>query len=94
MRNVEVVVQLDADFAGRLRRGVASGPEALQLQGLLTAAGATLRPQHPETADRELARWFVAQTSDRGEGSRLAAALNALPCVNAAYAKPAAELPQ
>lgn len=90
---MEVIVQLATDCAARLRRGVAPDPEIARLESVLADAGASLRPQHPEVGDSELARWFVAEVGDRDEGARLAAALTALPVVSAAYAKPAAELP-
>lgn len=93
MRNVELVVQLDGELAERWRRGTASGADAAQLRSVLAQAGATLQQQHPGMPDPELSRWFVAQVRDGDEGARLAAALLALHGVDAAYAKPAAELP-
>ena len=90
---MEVIVQLAADCAGRLRRGLTPDPEIARLQSVLAGAGAVLRPQHPEVGDTELSRWFIAEVGDRDEGARLAAALAELPSVSAAYAKPAAELP-
>lgn len=93
MRNVEVVVQLDSELAERWRRGAASGTDAAQLRNVLAQAGATLQLQHPGMHDPELSRWFVAQVRDDDEGARLAVALLALRGIDAAYVKPAAELP-
>ncbi len=93
MRNVEVVVQLDSELAERWRRGAASSADAAQLRNVLAQAGATLQLQHPGMPDPELSRWFVAQVRDDDEGARLAVALLALRGIDAAYVKPAAELP-
>lgn len=90
---MDVVVQLDGEFAARWRTGERASPEAAQLQAVLAGAGTSLRAQHPDVADRELSRWFVAHPQNGDEGTRLVAALIALPCVDAAYIKPAAELP-
>lgn len=93
VRNVEVVVQLEGLLAERWRTGAASGVDAAQLRNVLAQAGATLQSQHPGMPDPELSRWFVAQVGDDDEGVRLAAALLALHGVDAAYAKPTADLP-
>jgi hypothetical protein len=90
---VDVIVQLEGDFAARWRTGERTSPKAAQLQAVLAGAGTSLRAQHPDVADCELSRWFVAHPRDDDEGARLVAALIALPCVDAAYIKPAAELP-
>lgn len=90
---VDVIVQLEGDFAARWRTGEDASPEAARLQAVLASGDASLQAQHPGVADRELSRWFVAHPRDDDEGALLVAALIALPCVDAAYIKPTAELP-
>ena len=51
--------------------------------------GLQLRPMHPGSDDPELASWFIAETDD----SEVVSALRLIAGVEAAYLKPADELP-
>lgn len=55
--------------------------------------GASLEPAHRDVADAELRRYFVVRLEDARDAERLADELRALPQVEAAYVKPAGELP-
>ena len=57
--------------------------------GSVAALGLRLRPMHPGSDDPELASWFVAEADD-GE---VVSALRSMAGVDAAYLKPADELP-
>lgn len=86
-------MQLDGTAAGAFRSGRASGQDVAQLWRVLAELGISLRPQHPDIDDPELARYFVGEVRGRDDGARVVAALTALRAVTAAYAKPTAELP-
>lgn len=88
-----MIVQLDGTAAGAFRSGRASGQDVAQLRRVLAELGISLRPQHPDIDDPELARYFVGEVRGRDDGAHVAAALTALRAVTAAYAKPTAELP-
>ncbi len=55
--------------------------------------GGLLEPLHPRVADQELRRYFVVRMEDAQKAEKLAGELRALPQVEAAYIKPAGELP-
>lgn len=60
---------------------------------LARQSGAQLQPLHPNVADQELRRYFVVKMEDAQEAEKLAKQLRDLPQVEAAYVKPAGELP-
>jgi hypothetical protein len=55
--------------------------------------GAPLEPLHRDVADQELRRYFVVRLPNVREAEKLADELRAQPQVEAAYVKPAGELP-
>jgi hypothetical protein len=90
---LEVIVQLEGKAAREFAKVASSSEDIVRLRRVLARLGVILRPQQPGIDDAELSRYFVGEVRDRDEGSRVAAALTALPVVTAAYAKPPAELP-
>lgn len=60
---------------------------------LVKRHGAPLEPLHGDVTDEELQRYFVVRLVDAQEAEELAEELRALPQVEAAYVKPAGELP-
>ncbi len=89
---MEISVQLRPDLALAFQRADESAPEAEELGRQVEALGVRLEPVHPGETDALLARFFVVQAPDE-EAERIRAELAALSGVEAAYLKPAAELP-
>ena len=90
---MEVVVQLQAD-AARLRQENAPPNEPLQeLQQFLDGLGVVLKPVHPGVQDSTLAQYFTVDVAHTEDAERIAAALRRFRAVEAAYAKPDAEVP-
>jgi hypothetical protein len=90
---VDVIVQLEREAADDLIRNTSVDPATAQLRETLAALGVTLHPQHPDTRDPQLSRYFAVDVHDRFEGERVAVALGTLRAVTAAYVKPQAEPP-
>jgi hypothetical protein len=89
---VEVSVQLRPDVALALHGAIARTPEAEELQRRAGELGVELRPVHPGETDPLLVPYFTSEAPD-SEAERIAAELAALPGVEGAYLKPAAEPP-
>ncbi len=90
---MDVIVQLELEAANDLMTDTSFKPASAQLRETLTALGVTMHPQHPDTRDPQLSRYFTVDVHDRAEGERVAAALGTLRAVTAAYVKPQAEPP-
>jgi hypothetical protein len=89
---VEISVQLRPDVALALQSGSGGMPEAEELGRRADALGVQLQPVHPGETDPLLAPYFYCEAPD-SEAERIAAELAALPGVDGAYVKPAAEPP-
>jgi hypothetical protein len=88
---VEIVVQLREDVA----RGVSAREpegEADDVRRRADELGVSIEPMHPGESDPLLTPYFVVQAPG-DDAPRIAEELSALPGVEAAYVKPAAELP-
>lgn len=83
------MVQLEAPLARALRDAT---PASHAIRDAAARAGVTLRPAHPAVSDPPLSTWFTADLRD-ADVPRALAALQALPGVTAAYAKPQDALP-
>lgn len=91
---MEVSVQLQADAAAALERRSTATAEIEQLCRQLEELGVVLRPVHPGVEDPLLAPQFVVDVeADEELAERVLAVLRESPVVEAAYTKPAAELP-
>jgi hypothetical protein len=89
---VEISVQLRPDIALALQGEGGGMPEAEELRRRAEALGVELQPVHPGETDPLLAPFFYAAAPDE-DAQRIAAELGALPGVEGAYVKPAAEPP-
>lgn len=86
-------MQLRPDVALALQSDTgATAPEVEELGRRAEALGVRLQPVHPGETDPLLAPYFYAEAPD-SEAERIAAELAALPGVESAYVKPAAEPP-
>lgn len=79
---MQVTVQLD-------RASAANTVERQRILSESGAAGVSLRPLHPGTRDADLARYYVGDVADDAQIQKL----RAIAGVEAAYVKPADELP-
>jgi hypothetical protein len=89
---VEISVQLRPDVALALQGEGGGMPEAEELGRRAEALGVQLQPVHPGETDPLLAPYFYCEAPDE-DAERIAAELAALPGVEGAYVKPAAEPP-
>jgi hypothetical protein len=89
---VEIAVQLRSDVALALQGGDGGMPEAEELRRRAEALGVQLQPVHPGETDPLLVPYFYSEAPD-DDAERIAAELAALPGVEGAYVKPAAEPP-
>jgi hypothetical protein len=89
---VEISVQVRPDLALALQDEPVGAPEAEELRRRAEELGVQLQPVHPGETDPLLAPFFYAEAPD-SEAQRIAAELAALPGVEGAYVKPAAEPP-
>ena len=87
---MEISLKLRPDVALALQG--AGAAEAEELARRAEALGVRLEPVHPGESDPLLAPFFVVQAPDE-EAERIRSELAATPGVEAAYIKPAAELP-
>lgn len=67
--------------------------EVEQLEEAATALGVPIRPMHPGISDPRLSRTFRSEAPDPEAAKRVAASLQELDAVEAAYYKPDVELP-
>jgi hypothetical protein len=89
---VEISVQLRSDLALALHGAGEATPEADELGRRAEELGVHLDPVHPGETDPLLAPFFVVHAPDE-DAERIRSELESLPGVEAAYFKPAAELP-
>jgi hypothetical protein len=89
---VEISVQLRPDVALALQGMSEAPPEADDLARRAEELGVSLQPVHPGETDPLLAPFFYVDAPDE-EAERILTELAATPGVEAAYLKPAAELP-
>jgi hypothetical protein len=88
---VQITVKVRPEHAAAVR-GEASTAEAELLERTLCDQGVNLTPMHPRVDDPNLASYFTAEVKD----DRVAEVLDALrssAAIEAAYVKPADELP-
>lgn len=92
-----VTVKLSPDVAEALRQPAAEWEEpaskASSLVSTIRDFGARLVPTHPQTQDPELKTYFQVEVSDKRTADQVVAALHRTSIVEAAYCKPAEELP-
>lgn len=91
---MDINAQVRADTASALSGRAPPTVEAETLQSQLEELGVALRPVHPGTDDPLLAPYFAVEVEDDEElVEQVLAVLRHSPVVEAAYTKPAAELP-
>jgi len=92
-----VTVKLSPDGAEALRKqtggeaGIASA--ASGLVKAIRDLGVHLAPMHPSTNDPDLRTYFKIEVPDRETADHVAATLSRTPAVEAAFFKPAEEMP-
>ena len=94
LNTTRVTVKLVPDAALALRQG---RPPSISLRELLDdveAHGLTLEPMHPATDDRNLSTYFIIEVADLDTATRLLEQIRKSKSTEAAYIKPADELPQ
>lgn len=90
---MDVTVQVTTDLAPALRHEAPTTEPARAIEETVQAAGASLRPLHPGTADASLSRYFAVDVPDVATAQRVARELLSLDGVEAAYVKPPDALP-
>jgi hypothetical protein len=93
-----VTVIVSSDVANLLRQGK-SGEQgilaetAIEIELAIVDLGYELLPMHAGTSDPKLATYFKVEVPDREAAERVITSLNRISAVEAAYWKPAEELP-
>ena len=86
----QIVVRLRPDIARAFQSGatVHHVAGAAELAAVLDRFGADLEPQHPGSADPQLASYFTISGLSVNQAEQAAAALRELDAVEAAYVQP------
>jgi hypothetical protein len=90
---VTITLQLTAEAARALRGAGPPSPAVEALEGALRAIDAEARPLHRATRDESLMRYFIVELRPGAQPDEALAALRRCEAVEAAYIKPAEELP-
>jgi hypothetical protein len=97
MVDVELVVLLEPAVAEQIRQGEVDAGPAGAVIDTIQAAGATIAPLHPQTANvalsQDMLSSFVVTAPPGSEVDTLAVRIRPLPGVEAAYVKPRGEAP-
>ncbi len=93
-----VTVVLSADVSNVLHEGKkgmqgTAIETAEEIERAILGLGFELLPMHPGTSDRKLATYFKVEVPDRETAEQVIASVNRISAVEAAYWKPAEELP-
>ena len=90
---MSVTVHLSPDTAHQFEVGDSELTEATEISQAANELGIVLRPQHPGTSDPILEALYTVDVEGRVQGEQVAARLRTCNGVEAAYFKPADELP-
>ena len=90
---MQITLQLDRDIAHELRHGQPPSVHTREILSTIEALQLSLRPIHPGTADSDMDRYFTVDLDDEASGEELRQRLEGCIGVEAAYIKPADELP-
>jgi hypothetical protein len=87
-----MTVKVRTDVAESLRRGGAGSPAAKELLTTAQQLGVELKPEHPKSTDKDLARFFWLEVPD-SDVEKVQDRLQHCEATEAAYLKPQDELP-
>ncbi len=90
---MQITLQLDTQTAHEIRHRQPPGPAARELLSAIDALEVTLDSVHPGVSDPELGRYYSVEVVDAATGEQIRERLARCVGVEAAYIKPADEMP-
>jgi hypothetical protein len=90
---MHVIIQMQPGAAQAVRQRIPRTAAPEELLQIAEELGVVLTPLHPGTDDTSLAQYLTAEVADPAAAHRLIARLSGNPAIQAAYLKPADELP-
>lgn len=90
---MQVTVKVSAGTAPSLHQRGSLTAESEELLRIVETLGVTLEPMHPGTQDPDLMSYFIVEVADSEFAQHVIERLQQSPETEAAYIKPADELP-
>jgi hypothetical protein len=90
---MQVTVKIRPQYSEALHDVAAAGPAIGELLQIVEERGLSLEPEHPGETDPLLTPYFRVEVPDEAAAEDVSAALRTSEAVEAAYVKPADELP-